>query len=329
MRRILLGFLPWTAHLARWKIPALGAVVALRSRALVLALASSSFWSASWVRADAERSDLPLFRIGVSLAGFGTMNANDAKAALKVWGASVVKERGLPIQVAIEILEGEEAVRRGLAREDFNGYLLTTAEYLWTKDRPSHVFLSKKNADCSESYVVLVHAGGGVTDLAELRGLRMTFHAGSATTVARPWLEVLLRERGLGGAKAFFGDWLELENPSKTVLRLFFRQTESCLVTRASYDLACELNPQLRRQLKELAVSPPLIPFFVYWRQNFDAVAIEEIEAALLELHTSVTGRQVLTVLQSSRFEKHPVSALEPTLELLRRQREGATGAAP
>jgi ABC-type phosphate/phosphonate transport system substrate-binding protein len=100
------------------------------------------------------------------------------------------------------------------------------------------------------------------------------------------------------------------------VLRVFFRQSDACLVTADAFELACELNPQLRRDLKVLVASPPLIPTLLFFRRGCTGPARAEVEAAILDLHSTPAGQQVLTVFQGSRIERHPLSCLDATQAL-------------
>src|SRR5208337_858969 len=94
-------------------------------------------------------------------------------------------------------------------------------------------------------------------------------------------------------------------------------------------DIAGELNPQLHKDLEVLMTSPPLIPAVFFFRPGYKAVAQREFEAAILQLHTTTAGQQVLIVFQGSRMEKYPLSAFDDTRHLLSQsqqtvKREGA-----
>jgi ABC-type phosphate/phosphonate transport system substrate-binding protein len=132
-----------------------------------------------------------------------------------------------------------------------------------------------------------------------------------------PWLETLLAGEKLERANQFFSELLPVESPSKSVLRVFFGQSDACLVTTNSFAVACELNPQLNRDLEILAVSPPVIPAFFFFRPGCRAETRALLEPALLDLHTKPAGEQVLTVFQCVRMEKQPLSAFDPTRRLL------------
>jgi ABC-type phosphate/phosphonate transport system substrate-binding protein len=128
-----------------------------------------------------------------------------------------------------------------------------------------------------------------------------------------PWLETKLAESGLGPARRFLGPMEDLENPSKAVLRVFFGQADACLVTSNAFAISCELNPQIARKLKALAASPPLVPTVMYFRNDCRSPQFDKVEAAILDLHKTTAGQQVLTIFQAVRLEKRPASCLQET----------------
>jgi phosphonate transport system substrate-binding protein len=263
--------------------------------------------------------DLPkeTLRVGVSYASFGTVNRDDASAALKAWAASLTKERKVGLKVEIEIFEGENDLRAALAREELEAASMT-ADELWKSGlRPESIFLTAKGADFAEKYVILVHHDAGIDDLAGLKGRKLVRHVSPTTSSALPWLETVLADRGLGRVENLFGEITTTEKPSKGVLQVFFHQADACLLSAGAFEVACELNPQLRKNLKVMAVSPPLISTVLFFRSSCTSHALSEMEATLLELDSSVAGQQVLTVFQSSRMLKQPLASFEPTRRVL------------
>jgi hypothetical protein len=83
---------------------------------------------------------------------------------------------------------------------------------------------------------------------------------------------------------------------------VFFRQSDACLVTTNALELACELNPQLHKDLKILTISPPLISTLFFIRPGCASSVHKTMESALLELHSTVAGQQVLTLFQGSHM---------------------------
>jgi ABC-type phosphate/phosphonate transport system substrate-binding protein len=259
---------------------------------------------------------IEVFRIGVSNACFGALNRNDASAALKAWAVTVARERKLQVDVRVELFETLGDLRRGMTQGSIHAVSLTSEEFFQVGEHPEYVCIAAKGNVSTEQYLLLVHRDGGVEDLPALRDRRLVRHVSATTSPALPWLETLFADQNLGRADEFLGEVSTLESPSKSILRVFFRQSDACLVTASAFDLACELNPQLRRQLKVLASSPPLIPTVFFFRNDYLSPQRREFESAILDLHTTVAGQQVLTVFQSTRMEKHPVAYLDATRQL-------------
>jgi len=66
-----------------------------------------------------------------------------------------------------------------------------------------------------------------------------------------------------------------------------------------------------------LAVSSEIVPALFYFRPGHTSQARELLEPAILALHESPAGQQVLTVFQCDKMVKLPVSCLDATRELL------------
>ena len=103
----------------------------------------------------------------------------------------------------------------------------------------------------------------------------------SRASLAPVWSETILAREGLGSASGFYGQITTASKISQAVLPVFFRQLDACVVTRSGFETMVELNPQVGRQLKVLASSPPVVPVVFCFRASYDspirAKVLEEI----------------------------------------------------
>lgn len=255
---------------------------------------------------------LPQFHIGVSHVSLGPVNHNDASASLKVWTATITRERQLQIPVQIDLMDAA-TLEKAMALGQLHAVSLSTEELVRTGEQPEFIFVAAKDHGIGEHYVVLVRRDADIHDLAGLRGGRLVRHVSAHTSAALPWLETLLAEARLGAAKDLLREIAEIDNPSKAVLRVFFGQSEACLVTTNAYAIACELNPQIARKTRVLASSPKLVSTVWMLCKTYDSLPVSDLEEAVLGLPKTAAGQQVLTVFQASRMEKHPASCLDET----------------
>jgi phosphonate transport system substrate-binding protein len=274
-------------------------------------------WLPAAVGADEAVPGREVFRLGVSHASFGRASRNDASAALKVWVAAAVRERKLDMNIGVEVFDRGSDLRAALERSEVEAVSMNAEEFFQSGLRPDHIFVGAKSTGHTERYVVVAHTGSGVNELRDLKGRKLVRHSGSFAGPGVAWLFTTLAGQGLGNSGAFFREIAVVDNPNKPLLQVYFRQAEACLTTTNAFEVACELNPQLRRQLKIVAVSPPMIPSLFFFRPNYSAPERTQLEQAIIDLAATAAGQQVLTVFQCSHMQKIPVSSFDATRRVL------------
>lgn len=273
---------------------------------------------------DSEDPGKTVFRIVVSSDTLEKINQNDATAALKAWVAAILTEQELKERIEVTFFTGPfEELRDAYCRNRIDALSVTVEDLERLGVKPKAVYLMASEQGIHVRYALIVMRDGGITNPAHLTGCKVAVYRGQRMTLALPWMQSLTAAPGSGEANRLDPANLSTEeNPSKAILRVFFGQCCAALVPLEAFDLACELNPQLRKKLKVLSVSPPLITACFVFRELPEKKGISSrLEAAVLNLHTTPGGRQVLMVFQSSRMEKHPGAILDDTRRFLAEHR--------
>lgn len=273
------------------------------------------------VRSQTNGEEPPPFRIGFSTSTFSEVNHNDASAAVKVWARSPASERHIAADPQPRILQNLGAIAEALTNRLVDAVNLTTQEYFLLREQVvlEDLVIQIKAGRDTEEYLLLVHNDAGIRSLADLKGHTLTLLKSPRTSLAHAWLDCFLVEQGHPRSEEFFSSSTEMPGLTKVVLSVFFRKTDACLVTRNGFDTMIELNPQTGRQLKVLAVSPPLIPNLFGFRGDYVSPIRTEILGEIARWHASPSGKQILNLFQCDRLEERPKSVLEPTLELIAR----------
>ncbi len=274
------------------------------------------------VAAEAGDTNRP-FRLAYTSSMFTEVNESDARAAMKVWIQTVAKERGIPVDPASQIYRTVEAVVAGSHTNQVDGVGLTTPEFeIIGKKMPfSRLALGVHAGSITETYVLLVRADSGLKDLQDLEKRNLIVLQNPRMSLAMIWLDTVLLEKGRARVRDFFGRATFSNKATKVALPVFFRKADACLMTRRSFDVMTELNPQVGKQLRVLAVSPELVPAGFAFRADFQSPLREQILVELKRLAESPAGRQILTLTQADRIEEWPLSCLDTALELLARHR--------
>ena len=282
--------------------------------------------------AQETETDHP-FRFGFSSVLMPEVNENDARAAMKVWAETVVRSGMVRADPNVLFSHDSATLLAGLRSRTVDGVAVSTSEFLALRDQVQfnrYVF-AVIDGNIWDEYILLVHQDGGLAKIEDLRGHTLNLQHHSRTCLATPWLDTLLREKGLSPTRDFFSQVLAENKLTKAVLPVFFRKIDACLVTRKGFKTMGELNPQVSRQLRVLAASPPIVPTGFFFRTGFPQAQQDRCLAEFTRVHTSPSGQQILTVFQTERLEEHPASVLDSAIELLAKHERlcGGTNAAP
>jgi phosphonate transport system substrate-binding protein len=112
-----------------------------------------------------------------------------------------------------------------------------------------------------------------------------------------------------------------INKATRVALPVFFRQADACLMTRTSFEVLGELNPQLNKQLRVLAISPELVPAGFAFRADYVSPLRAQMLTEMARLGETPAGQQILALTQAERIVDRPVSCLDNALELLAQHR--------
>lgn len=260
-----------------------------------------------------------LVRIGIAPGTWSGVNHNDAKAGITAWAKTILRQHEIAVDVETQVFDTPEAMRQSLKNGRVDAVSVLADQFLALEPelQPQEIFLGTKNHSFAEHYSLLVRREAGLEEVAGLAGKKVLLQANAHAGLALYWLDLLLARHALGPATKVLQSLTRIESPTKAILQVFFHQAEACLVTSNVFAVACELNPQLRKQLRMLAVSPAVVPSLFFFRPGYSSSARDLLEPAILALHESPAGQQVLTVFQSDGMVKRPRACLEGTRQFL------------
>ena len=99
------------------------------------------------------------------------------------------------------------------------------------------------------------------------------------------------------------------------VLPVFFGQADACVVDASSFQVMCELNPQIGKILEVERHSQPYLETVICIHDRFERNRETLIEG-LRGLHEEANGRQILLVFKIARLVPFYVDAVESVREL-------------
>jgi phosphonate transport system substrate-binding protein len=266
----------------------------------------------------ATRAGPAQLRLAVSANVVVGVNLNDARAALAIWSEEILKT----IDVRMELAPNQDwvmpsdqllaAIRAG----QVDLVCLTVQEY---RQVVPYIDTSRVLTDNygGDEFELVVRQGGGIDNLAGLRGKSLILWDSPSTSLAEPWLAVEQWKESAESPKQVLGRITRNTKLSQVVLPVFFGQADACLVTRRGLDTMIELNPQLAQKLKVLATSERMEGTFFACRKDYPETFKKLILDGLVGLESSPPAKQISTMFQSPGFAMRDAEGLRPAISLL------------
>jgi len=289
----------------------------IRSRRHFLAMVLGAWlWSP---RALAATDATVPVRLAISQSVMGDVNLNDARAAMQIW----IKADGHGVNVAIDLkLLDTQAILECARRGRADALALNVIEYRQIADMLDSSQIVT-GGEASDQYLMLARQNSGIRQLGDLKGRRLRMLKNPAMCVAPAWLATLLDEGHCGPAEQFLGSVTTDTKSSRVVLPVFFGQADACLTSKRGFEMMCELNPQVARDLKLFASSPPVVVGFYVFRKNYQSVAREKVIRAMSSLRNSMARRQIATLFQFDELMVRDSSCLASALSILETAERG------
>ncbi len=109
----------------------------------------------------------------------------------------------------------------------------------------------------------------------------------------------------------FFKKNIIVKKYSKAILKLFFKKADVALVTESAFNLASEMNPQIKKRLKIIKTEDLQLTSSSYFRKGVDEVRVQTFKEQAFKIHKTKRGEQILTVFKSDHIVESKVEELE------------------
>jgi phosphonate transport system substrate-binding protein len=268
---------------------------------------------------------------------FSDVNENDAKAAVKVYAQNIADENGIVTGDNPLLLDGTNAIAKALQLQQVDVLALGAEEFfaLESLGLEGPLLLSTINQSLEVEYVLLARETGAIRNVEDLKGRSLIFPNDVQGSLARPWLEVLCREHGLGPASQGCARITPAAKATQVVLPVYFGKADACIVTRFGWEVMGELNPQVKKQLRVIAVSPPVVPTVSCFRRGLSETLKQRVIQAAEGSSAKPAFQQLMALFKTDGLCHQPVSSLKSTRDLVARYHQlcaginGAKAAAP
>jgi ABC-type phosphate/phosphonate transport system substrate-binding protein len=254
----------------------------------------------TWNRAAAADLETIVLNFAFTRMTFLGVNEIDAKAAFKAFALRMGEKRGYKIRTNVRIFEKSADLAAELNRDTLDIIILDSWDYLTHSPikNTSIEFVTIEQGVVQEPYLLLASKGSLIKGIKDLRGKRLNVLVSSHANNGHHWLRTELLELGIENPSSFFERLEFKKRLNKTLLPVFFKKIDACIVDQSGWSVMTEMNPQLARKLKVVAKSPKLVDSLCGirikgWKREHHR---QDLIGALADMSSDPAGKQILTL---------------------------------
>lgn len=260
--------------------------------------------------------------IGYSSSIFTHLVKENAQAAAKLWSNFVIRKKNGTAET--RIFKNFSEMEKELKAGKIDLIILLSNEYLGLKSRGllEPLFISARGEELYDTFILVTRKDSGIHSLRELKGKSFLQLSGSACEIHRLWFDMLMMKLGVREPEQFFSSLKEVIGPSQAIMPVFFKRADACILSRRSFEVIAELNPQLRNELQIIDGSTPVATGVICIRKSCNGRQREGLIEVLETLNRDVEGRQLLTLFRMNRLITFRPEYLASMEDFLREYRE-------
>jgi ABC-type phosphate/phosphonate transport system substrate-binding protein len=250
------------------------------------------------------------------------VDPRDAQATLELLTTQISRNVGLNTTPRVLLYPDVKSMMEAVRRDELELISLPSIEYLRLRDRSILIpaFVPLHTDGTGIRFALITRNDSGIRSVADLKGKTLLGISANKMEIGHVWLEQLLLKEGKESPALFFRYFKETNKFSQAIMGVFFRQADAALVTKAAIDAAKMLNPQLDRHLRVIAESRELSDGVTCFMAKSSEKMRRNLLNGIMKINDNPSGKQLLTILQSSGIAPFKPSHLTGLEELLREQ---------
>jgi ABC-type phosphate/phosphonate transport system substrate-binding protein len=266
----------------------------------------------------------PVFKLAYSLSVFRNVNVNDAKAAAKILIQEIIKQVKINYKSEAVVIEDPIQDPNIINKEDVNIINMTSYEYLaiQKKIKLYPFAIPVLNDSCLNKVIVLIRKDSNINSIADLKNKKIKIQATSSmskTSILDVWAKVLFYNNNVNLNIAFTTQETMHESASKAITSIFFKKADAAVVVEDDYKTIIELNPQLGKEMKVIAISKPLllsISCYTEKEKNVEKSIRDLMISTTFNLNKNQTGQNFLNIFKMRMLIPFKIDYLRNVTEL-------------
>ncbi len=292
--------------------------------AIIISFRPASFLA--YAASDGQKKIVTLGNIANMLSK--GVNRKDADVAIQMLAEQLIKELK-DYQIKNIIYPDLQSAVKDINEGQLDILTLSTLAYFKIKDNTpiTPEYITSPWDRPENEFLLLVHRDSNINSLKKKKNKRIVIKKDYSYQMVLMWLNTLLIERSLPDAATFFKTIKHTDKDSKTILPVFFKQADACIVHRQTFNTMKELNPQVGKRLMALFESPGFVMSITCHHNNMDKKIKDLINIHTESADKTPMGKQILTIFKMKNLFKYKPEYLNNVEKLITRYKSLKTAA--
>lgn len=213
-----------------------------------------------------------------------------------------------------------QAISKGQVNAFFGSPIefLRSELYLMPTPLVSGVFSQKLKS----KIILVVRKDSDINALEQLKGKKLSTQKTMLGDMGILYIDTLLMEHQLQLTKKFFSEIQVSEKSNTALVDLFFKKVDAALLSESQFEIAAELNPQIRQKTRVLEASEPYLTFVAALTKGTPEQAANSIKNSLLTVNNTTKGRNILSLMKFDGFKEINISDLDDIRKLIEKNKQ-------
>ncbi|BCG65946.1 MAG: hypothetical protein methR_P3818 [Methyloprofundus sp.] len=239
-------------------------------------------------------------RTGVYLKSFPDISRYDMETVMQYWGKEIAQYIGIPIHT--HVYTSIALMRNDFDRGKINVILASPLNIIneFDLNQLADGYMAVKQDKVADKLLLVTQKQSGINSIQDCKNKQLMLVENDA--IGTMYIDVLMLQAFDKPAKSIFKSIQYAQKSNQLVLNLFFDRTEVIIVYKHFYELANELNPQIKNQTQVIATLDKVPHGLGFFHKKVPSAFREKVLAEFFKLEQTPRGEQLLTVFHAEKL---------------------------
>lgn len=261
------------------------------------------------------------YNFGISETNTRNASKEELEVAFTQMIAAVAGKHKIDIKIIA--YENSQQLDKALKNKEIQGFFGSPLDFFRNINllNQAHIYTIITGNKNFQRYLLLVRKDAHHKDLVSLKNQKLAYSISDEVGIA--YLNHQIQLKNLGNQTTFFKQLLPKKYGGLTTTAVFFKEADAGLVLESDFDIAAELNPQLKQQLVSLVSSPQYINNVIAYSNALSIEEIASLNEIMNSVHKNEKGNKLLNMFKAQGAVKIDTNDLNSVRELIKMQHEG------